>query len=139
MDLLADNGVLAALRQAWLDSQADSPLERHEEGGYIVRDSGGGYHVERWPRGGESRIAPPTIDPKGCYNGRVVLAVFHTHPNRPVDETGREWEQGPSQSDVQWHVRRKLTGWVVGWTTVYEIGPDGTIAVAGERNEVIGI
>jgi hypothetical protein len=95
------------------------------------------YGVERWRRGGQFRIVPPSLDVNGCYNGRLVVAAFHTHPNPSIDETGREWEQGPSESDRRWHVRRKLRGYVVSRTVVYEIDVNAVVSVVGRRDEVL--
>ena len=94
-----DPNVRAAMTQAWADSQADDPANRHEEGGYIVRNEDGSYGVERWPRGAGASITPPLRDADGSYNGRQVLGEFHTHPNPPVDETGRVWTQGGHEGD----------------------------------------
>jgi hypothetical protein len=72
---------------------------------------------------------PPPLDANHCYNGKVVVAAFHTHPNPPVDEAGQEWEQGPSESDQRWHKRRKLRGFVISRTLIYELDVDGTFSV----------
>lgn len=74
----------------------------------------------------------PTI----AIMGRVI-ATFHTHPNPPVDESGREWGQDPSASDRRWHRRRKLRGFVVSRMFVYEIDVAGRVSVAGNRDEVL--
>jgi hypothetical protein len=95
------------------------------------------HHVERWPRGGQSRIAPPPLDRNNCYNGTMVIAAFHTHPNPPLDEQGREWEQRPSESDRRWHRRRRLPGLVIGRAVVYEIDAEGNVAMIGRREEVL--
>ena len=137
MELLAELAVIAGMSRAWLESQADDPIERHEEGGYIVLNPDLTHGVQRWPRGQQSRIAPPPLDANNCYNGRAVVAAFHTHPNPPIDEVGREWEQRPSESDRRWHARRKLRGFVVSRALIYEIDADANIAVLGKRNEVL--
>src|SRR5262245_28021861 len=54
--------VQEGMRQAWEDSQADDPDNRHEEGGYIVRNEDGSLGVERWPRGEGASIPPPPRD-----------------------------------------------------------------------------
>ena len=136
-DPLLDPTVIAELKRAWLESDTFSESNRHEEGGYILSNSDLSFAVERWPRGKQSRISPPALDANDCYNGRVVVATFHTHPNPPTDEAGEEWEQGPSQSDRRWHAIRKLKGFVISRFHVYEIGPDGAIAVVGRHDEVL--
>lgn len=137
MDLLTDPAVIAGINRAWRESQTDDPTHRHEEGGYIVLNSDLSYSVERWAQGGQSMIVPPALDANNCYNGKAVVAAFHTHPNPPVDEAEREWEQGPSESDRRWHGRRKLRGIVVGHMFVYEIAVNGSISVLGKRDEVL--
>jgi hypothetical protein len=132
-----DRSILAEMKRAWRESRAEDPKQRHEEGGYILLNADGSYTVERWPRGEQFRIAPPPLDINGCYNGTQVIAVFHTHPNPPIDEAGREWEQGPSEADRRWHVRRRLRGFVISATSVYEIAVDGTATVVGKRDEVL--
>jgi len=139
LDLLANPAIVAELSRAWRESHADDPIARHEEGGYIVRNPDLSYGVERWPRGGQSRIVPPSLDANTCYNGKAVVAAFHTHPNPPIDETGREWEQGPSESDRRWHKRRKLKGFVVSRTLVYQIDASANISVIGKRDEVLSL
>jgi hypothetical protein len=95
--MAADPTVSAAIAQAWTDSQAGDPDNRHEEGGWIVQDTRtGALSVVRWPKGTGSSInpgAPPQIP---CSR---VVGEFHTHPNPPVDEDGNTWEQGPSAGD----------------------------------------
>jgi hypothetical protein len=102
-----------------------------------VRNPDHSYGVERWPRGEESRIVPPALDANSVYNGNAVVAAFHTHPNPPLDEVGREWEQGPSEADRRWHRRRKVRGIVITRTLVYEIDVNGTVSVLGKRDEVL--
>jgi hypothetical protein len=137
LDPLTDPAIVAEMSRAWRDSRPNDPANRHEEGGYILLNPDLSYGIERWSRGGQSRIAAPPLDAKNCYNGKVVIATFHTHPNPPVDEAGLEWEQGPSESDRRWHMRRKLRGFVIGWTLIYEIDVNAGISVLGKRNEVL--
>jgi hypothetical protein len=136
LNALIHPAVAMAIRRAWLDSHAAVPTSRHEEGGYIVQNSDGSYGVDRWPRGERSQIVPPPLDPDNRYNGRIVMAAFHTHPNPPVDESGSIWDQRPSESDRRWHVRRKLRGIVVSGEVVFEIDLDGTVSVLGKRLEM---
>ena len=123
--------------EAWQQSDAADEAARHEEGGYIVSDPQSIYSVERWPRGAQSQIIPPPIDASGCYNGKLVVATFHTHPNPPVDESGRLWEQGPSRSDRRWHDRRRIGGFVISSALVYVIDTQGNSSVLGKREEVL--
>jgi len=137
VDPLGDPCIIAELNRAWHESQADDPMSRHEEGGYVVMNSDGACGVERWPRGGQFRIQPPPPDRGNRYNGKVIIATFHTHPNPPVDEAGRAWEQAPSQSDQRWHWRRKLRGFVISRAFAYEIDTNGHVTVLGKRDKVL--
>jgi hypothetical protein len=137
LDPLSIRAILDEISQAWRDSLADDPDLRHEEGGYIMLEADLSYAVARWPRGEQSRIRPPAMDADSCYNGRPVMASFHTHPNPPIDEAGREWEQGPSASDRRWHERRNLRGYVVSQLQVYEISGRGRVSIVGRRDEVL--
>ncbi len=137
MDPLTDPIVRSEMNRAWLDSVADDPTSRHEEGGYIVVNADGKFAVERWPRGERSRLTPPLPDVNNCYNGNVVVAAFHTHPNPSPDEQGRLWEQGPSESDRRWHMRQRLRGFVIGRTYVYEIDATGRVVNLGKREEAL--
>ena len=58
MSVLQDARVREALRQAWEDSQPDTPLA-HEEGGFVLRALDGSLVVERWPFGVEDLIFIP--------------------------------------------------------------------------------
>ena len=104
---------------------------------FMVLNQDRSHGVERWPRGGQYRITPPSLDDHNRYNGKAVVAAFHTHPNPPVDEAGRVWEQGPSASDRRWHRRRKLRGFVVSRMFVHEIDVERRVSVAGNRDEVL--
>jgi hypothetical protein len=137
MEPLTDPSICAELDRAWRESQPDAPTYRHEEGGYIVQNDDNSYSIERWPRGGQSRIMPPPLDANNCYNGRAVIATFHTHPHPPIDEMGREWEQRPSESDRRWHERRRVHGIVISRELVFEIDANGTVSVLGKRREVL--
>jgi hypothetical protein len=137
LDALTHTVIIAEISRAWRESNTQNAAGRREEGGYILQNPDSSYGVARWPRGEKSRIFPPPLDANNCYNGKVVVAAFHTHPNPPVDEAGQEWEQGPSESDRRWHIQRQLRGIVVGWMFVYELDVDGTISVLGKREEVL--
>ena len=137
MDLFQNLAVVTEMGRAWIDSQPSDPTHRHEEGGYIVSKADGSYGVERWRRGAQSRIQPPSLDANNRYNGIAVLATFHTHPNPPVDEGGQVWEQAPSASDRRWHSRRKLRGFVISESLIYEIDSTASVVVLGKRDEVL--
>ena len=49
--LLAQAHVRQCMWEAWQDSLPDDPVNRHEEGGYFVRNEDGSVGCERWPRG----------------------------------------------------------------------------------------
>lgn len=137
MSLLTDATIIGELARAWRDSCPDELAARHEEGGYIVLHTNGSHSVERWPRGQQAGIVPPPLDANNCYNGKVVMAAFHTHPNPPVDEARREWEQEPSASDRRWHARWQLRGFVLSRRLVYEIAVNGETRVVGIYQEVL--
>ena len=80
---------------------------------------------------------PPSLDIHNRYEEKEAVAAFHTHPNPPVDEAGREWEQGPSEGDRRWHARRRLRGFVVGRVFVYEIDVNAEIKVIGRREDLL--
>ena len=92
-ELLADPTVQQALDEAWIDSLADDPLQRHEEGGWIYLDTNTGVlSIRRAARGRTSTIDltnPPTS------LGTVVVGKFHTHPN----PTAENWDPEPSAQD----------------------------------------
>ena len=94
-ELLNEIQIQQALEQAWLDSQAADPANRHEEGGWIYMDtSTGAITIRRAPAGARAALdlTTPVLVP-----GSVVVATFHTHPN-PAAEG---WELGPSPGDEQ--------------------------------------
>ena len=92
-ELQRNSVVQAALEAAWNDSQADDPMLRHEEGGWIyLKPTSGAVTVIRASAGQESAIDlndPPEID------GSFVIGKFHTHPN-PSSEG---WDPRPSRDD----------------------------------------
>jgi hypothetical protein len=92
-DLLDDPIVQAAMQQAWIDSFADDPNARHEEGGWIYTDTTTGQTgIRRAPTGTTTSLDlgnPPMVP------GSVVVGTFHTHPNPTADG----WDPGPSPDD----------------------------------------
>ena len=138
MDLHTHPLIAAEMNRAWQESQAGDPAARHEEGGYIVRILDLSYGVDRWPRGDRSRIFPPPLQVGNRYNDRVVIAAFHTHPNPPLDEEGREWDQGPSESDRRWHARKLLPGFVISQRFLYYLDAHGISSILAKRDETVG-
>jgi len=67
---LSDSDVQRGMREAWSDFQESDPVNRHEEGDYIVRESDGTYGVKRWPHGQGANITLPPRDGNGRYNGK---------------------------------------------------------------------
>src|SRR5688572_27064876 len=92
-ELLRNPVVNAAIEAAWVDSEPDDPVRRHEEGGWIYYELGSRtISVMRALAGGHDNLdlrQPPEID--GC----VVVGKFHTHPN----PTSEGWDPGPSAQD----------------------------------------
>jgi hypothetical protein len=94
-DLLRSPIVLQALEEAWLDSLAQDPQRRHEEGGWVYMDvTTGALSVRRAPKGVRSAI--DLCSPEMVL-GSVVVATFHTHPNPAADG----WDTGPSTGDTE--------------------------------------
>lgn len=126
------------MRQAWTDSQAGDPANRHEEGGYIVRESDGSYGVERWPRGAGASITPPPRDSNGRYNGKEVVGEFHTHPNPPVDERGRQWTQGGHAGDWNGIAAENYPedSYIISRDHVWTVSPSGQPTRDASGNEV---
>ena len=93
-DLVNDAVVQQALDEAWADSLASDPAQRHEEGGWIYVDAASGrIEVRRAPRGVQAMIDlnhPPILF--GC----ILVGKFHTHPN----PTAEGWVGGPSNVDL---------------------------------------
>ena len=128
-----------AIERAWNDSAGDDPLNRHEEGGYIVRNGDGSLGVERWPKGAGAFIEPSPRAADGTYNGKVVLGEFHTHPNPQVDENGKTWLEGPSPGDLFGIQDEKYPGdsYIIGHNNVYVVSKDGVPSVLGAKADVL--
>src|SRR5262245_18411492 len=133
-----DPAVKAGVKQAWEDPQAGDPSNRHEEGYYIVKNAHGTYGVERWPRGAGASIAPPARDASGKYNGKEVVGEFHTHPNPPVDESGKAWTQGGHQGDWDGIKAENYPGdsYIISRDNVWKVSKDGTPTTDAAGNEV---
>ncbi len=92
-ELLADPVVRQALEDAWRDSLAHDPAQRHEEGGWIYLDLLTGQVLAvRAPRGMVDAIDLTSPPP---WTGLIVVGKFHTHPN----PTSEGWRGGPSAVD----------------------------------------
>jgi len=92
-ELLPHPVVQVALREAWIDSLADDPARRHEEGGWIYVDIATGAVATQRGQGGTQNtldLSDPPLIP-----GSVVVATFHTHPN----PTAEGWDGEPSGHD----------------------------------------
>ena len=92
-ELLTHPTVRRALEEAWVDSLADDPINRHEEGGWIYMSiRSGEILIRRAPSGIQSEIR---LDSPPIIADAVVVGVFHTHPN----PTAEGWDSGPSEAD----------------------------------------
>src|SRR5947209_3342987 len=92
-ELLGDLVVQDALEQAWIDSRADDPLHRHEEGGWIYLDLATGQIKTRRAQGGVQDLLDLSSPP--LVAGHVVVGVFHTHPNPASEGCARTPSPGP--------------------------------------------
>ena len=79
------------MKKGWNDSQAADQANRHGRGGYIVKGKGRFIRRGTVAEGQGASISPPPRAADGTYNGKEVVGEFHTHPNPPVDENGRQW------------------------------------------------
>jgi hypothetical protein len=138
-DALSSLKVRRGMRESWEQSEADDPRKRHEEGGYIVLSSDGNPQTLPWPRGERGLIEMPERNTDGKYKGFYVVSSYHTHPNPPVDEKGRRWEQSPSEIDIETIRMEKYSGdsFVISDAIVYRIKPDGKVEEVGEREKIL--
>ena len=138
-EILASSAVLAALRQAWQDSNPGLSGGR-EQGGFIAQDTEGGLTVLRWPTGAGASILVPAR--AGCkIHGMDIVATFHTHPN-----TGSDYLQEPSETD-----RRAIRDdpdlkgkfyqgeLVVAQGSLYLITPQGTVLELGNTATILAV
>lgn len=138
-DALSSPEVRRGMREAWERSEANDPRKRHEEGGYIVLSPNGSLQVIPWPQGERGLIEMPERDKNGKYKGFYVVSSYHTHPNPPVDEEGRRWEQTPSEINIEAIRREKYSGdsFVISDAMVYRVKPDGRVEEVGEREKTL--
>lgn len=117
-ELQNDPLVQMALEEAWIDSQADDPLNRHEEGGWIYLDvTTGRLTIQRAPAGVQASVDlrnPP------LRAGSVVVGKYHTHPN----PTSEGWNPGPSAQDRALDARHGVPDLIRADNGVYVSGPD---------------
>ncbi len=117
-ELLNDLAVQQALEQAWRDSLADDPINRHEEGGWIyLAPATGQITIKRAASGGQALVDlsdPPLLQ------GSFVVGKFHTHPN----PTAEGWEPGPSESDLRIDALHGVPDLIRADTGVFFSGPD---------------
>ena len=100
------------------ETQADDPILRHEEGGWIFQNlRTSEIFVRRAAPGGQAHIdlsSPPVIE--HC----VVVGKFHTHPN----PTAEGWEGGPSAGDRYVDELHGVPDIIRADNAVYVSGPD---------------
>jgi hypothetical protein len=138
MSVLGDEGIRDLLRQAWEESSPGSATA-HEEGGFVLKAADGSLTGERWPKGLQNEIGVPP-HPGGKWNGLVIVATFHTHPN-----TGPDYLQGPSPTDVLAVRHDPELGhaeyegeYVISAAAVYLVRRDGTVQNVGPTETVLG-
>jgi len=116
-ELLNHPVVRQALDQAWLDSQTEEPLQRHEEGGWIYMDTQSGQLTIK-----RSQIFfPAAIDLSSppIVSGSVVVAKFHTHPQPSAEG----WNPGPSPADQTIDARNGVPDLIRAVDGVHVSGP----------------
>ena len=99
-ELLASPVVQQALNSAWLNSRVNDVRLYHEEGGWIyLSPTTGEVGVQVARIGTHSEIdlnSPPH------WEGMVVVATYHTHPNRAGP--------GPDERDYRLSIERGVPG-----------------------------
>jgi len=116
-DLIKHPAVAAAVERAWIDSRADDPDLRHEEGGWIYLNLISGEILTRRVSAGSRAeliigVPPIVVD-------SVVIGTFHTHPN-PSSEG---WRAGPSVDDEQVHDLIGVPGIIRADNGIHTTGP----------------
>ena len=125
------------LKQIWIDSEPGL-MGRHEEGGFVLKDSSGQLSIERWSKGKQNEIIVPS-HPKGKYQDKEILATFHTHPN-----TGTDFQQEPSDTDIRAvkHDPNLKTDvyegeYVITKDIIYKINKLGNVIHIGKTREIL--
>jgi len=134
-ELLADPNVIAAMREAFEESDVGGPIPI-EQGGFILRHpETGDLVVERLPSVGRDSFSYP-ICSDGRYNGKEIVGTFHTHPN-----TGSDWTQEPSPQDIRLSKEFPETmgshQFVVSVETIYHIDNEGDVSEACRTGELL--
>jgi hypothetical protein len=133
-EILNNPLVCAGLKQAWKDSKP-GVTGGHEEGGFILKDSGGDFNIVRWATGNQNSIALPP-HPKCKIGESSIVASFHTHPN-----VGSDYLQEPSETDkraVRDDPDLKGTSYVgefvISQAKIYLIEPNGQVSEVGDTS-----
>lgn len=101
-EIAANGTVQAALEKAWTESNPDAPnvmrgtagSTKREQGGWILwNPKDGTYSIQRVPAGDRDGISPGAKP--ADTDTAVVVAAFHTHPNKREEGYSPE----PSQAD----------------------------------------
>ncbi len=121
--------------------------EKHEEGGFILKDKNENLSTQTWPAGDTDRLIPPS-HPDGKVSDKEIVgsypvakrrgeAAVHTHPN-----IGSDYRQGPSQADINWVKNNpKNAGnehFVISEKKIYKIDIQGNVTVVGKTKKVLG-
>ena len=104
----------------------------------MLCDPEGRLSVVRWPKGAHNTIEMPPH--AHCRIGeRDVVATFHTHPNPESDylqEPG-ETDKRAVRDDPDLKGPSYAGEFVISWTIVYLIAPDGRVSEVGETRSVL--
>ncbi len=137
--VLANTDVRSALQQAWIDSNPGLN-GRHEEGGFVVRDTDGSLSVRRWQVGLQDTIQVPPH--RNCeFDGLEIVTSFHTHPN-----TGNDYLQEPSETDKR-AVRddpdlkgdEYIGEFIISQAVIYLVSPAGQVREVDDTEVVFGM
>ena len=100
-ELLDSEVVITALEDAWIDSRADHPEFRREQGGWIfVNLTSGELFAVRAHSEFQSELE---LFEAPSVAGSMVVATYHTHPN----PSSAGWYPGPSNHDAR-------SAWILG-------------------------
>ncbi len=113
-ELMNDEHFKEDLDAAWTSSRPDLFPARHEEGGWVYWKPTSDKIHTLYQLPGSREFINLWDPPVHVENDKqwAVVAVFHTHPNPPKDETGREWEQGPTANDIVNAKRRRVPSFI---------------------------
>lgn len=136
--ILNDPALIAALKQAWNDS-LPGITGGHEEGGFVLKDFDASLSVYRWPRGTKNSIAVPMHD--DCkFQGKQIVATFHTHPNIGTDhlQEPSETDKRAVRDDIDLKGKFYEGELVISQEVVYLVSPNGQVNEVGFRRELFG-